>query len=494
MRKRYLIVFLCLGFNSFAQHAVELDSKSLLIPRYTNLNEITNAITSPKQGMLVFNQSTGSNWQYNGFTWSNTAGSVSFPIIHSGNTSNPVGVLELSQTGTGSTSIFKISNNSNSADAVYAESNGSGNAIHGVATNNAVAGFFENGDLESSKAQLVTYNVGLGHAFLSQAAGLAGSAGRFENNPNNNASLIYGDNYGTASSLSLTNHLSNGTNPVIWASQNGLGHGIDLNMSNILNPSAVFKGITSGTGNVADFQVNNALSTNHGVNILTNASGHGLFSQSTGSGNSIYGFKTGQIGRAGNFEIGNATNGSEVLRAYHFGLGSAGVFEIDRTSNSSIALRTETKGTGSAFLARHSGSSGNIAIFQNNTTNVARIDKTGRGFFNGGTQSSGADLAEAFEVEGIRNSYEEGDILVISTTSDRKVEKSFEPYSNLVAGVYATKPGVLLTENEIDFPLFDHVPMGVIGVIPTKVCNEGGLIKRGDFIVSSSRKGFAMKV
>ena len=37
------------------------------------------------------------------------------------------------------------------------------------------------------------------------------------------------------------------------------------------------------------------------------------------------------------------------------------------------------------------------------------------------------------------------------------------------------------------------VPMGVIGVIPTKVCLEGGAIKRGDLLVTSSIPGVAMK-
>ena len=35
--------------------------------------------------------------------------------------------------------------------------------------------------------------------------------------------------------------------------------------------------------------------------------------------------------------------------------------------------------------------------------------------------------------------------------------------------------------------------MGVIGVIPTKVCLEGGNIKRGDLLVTSSTPGVAMK-
>jgi hypothetical protein len=125
--------------------------------------------------------------------------------------------------------------------------------------------------------------------------------------------------------------------------------------------------------------------------------------------------------------------------------------------------------------------------------NVARINSAGRGFFNGGTQTGGADVAEVFDVEGSSSEYEPGDILVISTDSDRAVEKSNAPYSTLVAGVYATKPGVLLTEEHIDADLSGKVPMGVIGVIPTKVCLEGGVIKRGDMLVTSSIPGVAMK-
>jgi hypothetical protein len=35
--------------------------------------------------------------------------------------------------------------------------------------------------------------------------------------------------------------------------------------------------------------------------------------------------------------------------------------------------------------------------------------------------------------------------------------------------------------------------MGVIGVLPTKVCLEGGAISRGDLLVTSSIPGVAMK-
>src|SRR5439155_19567724 len=132
--------------------------------------------------------------------------------------------------------------------------------------------------------------------------------------------------------------------------------------------------------------------------------------------------------------------------------------------------------------------------FKVGTNNKAIIDDTGKGFFNGGTQNSGADVAEAFDIEGDNKNYEAGDVLVISQNYDRKVEKSSSPYSTLVAGVYATRPGVLLTEKNAEQDQLDKmVPMGVVGVIPTKVCLEGGTIKRGDLLVTCSVAGVAMK-
>jgi hypothetical protein len=62
-----------------------------------------------------------------------------------------------------------------------------------------------------------------------------------------------------------------------------------------------------------------------------------------------------------------------------------------------------------------------------------------------------------------------------------------------VLGVHATRPGVLLTEHGIDADLSHLVPMGVVGVLPTKVTNEGGPISAGDLLVTSSTAGHAMK-
>jgi hypothetical protein len=102
-------------------------------------------------------------------------------------------------------------------------------------------------------------------------------------------------------------------------------------------------------------------------------------------------------------------------------------------------------------------------------------------------------MAEAFRVEGSVSQYRPGDVLVISTKNDRHVKKSSQANSTSIAGVYATKPGVLLTERNVDASHIDTIPVGVIGVIPTHVCTQNGPIRRGDLLVTSNRSGCAMK-
>ena len=193
------------------------------------------------------------------------------------------------------------------------------------------------------------------------------------------------------------------------------------------------------------------------------------------------------------FENTNALNNGNVLRVSSTGFGDVGIFLLKNSSSSSNALTAETNGTGNALYVRHSGTSGDLAIFKSGFDNVARIDKAGKGFFNGGTVTGGADVAELFDITGESKSYEPGDVLVISEVTDRTVEKSTTANSTRVAGVYATKPGVLLTEKNINENVDNMIPMGVVGVIPTKVCDENGPVKRGDLMVTSSLPGHAMK-
>ncbi|HEX7846135.1 MAG TPA: hypothetical protein VF476_10080, partial [Chitinophagaceae bacterium] len=309
------------------------------------------------------------------------------------------------------------------------------------------------------------------------------------------------------------------------------------------------RGINSGTNTNGHGVWGSHASYGNGV-YGTSLYGNGVKGSST-DGPGVFGTSTNSS--AGYFDISNYSSASDALFAYNVGAGTAataisenghGIWGITfspasaallgynigggegvvgrTTSNTAAAVVGRNDGTyagvqgiagidgGTGVLAQANvdgttGSNalvaevvgtaaGNTAVFKANGLNVARIDRTGKGFFNGGTQVGGADVAEFFDVEGSRKQYEEGDVLIISQNSDRKVEKSAAPYSTLVAGVFATKPGLMLTErNAEEDQLNDMVPMGVIGVIPTKVCLEGGAIKRGDLIVTSSIPGVAMK-
>lgn len=123
---------------------------------------------------------------------------------------------------------------------------------------------------------------------------------------------------------------------------------------------------------------------------------------------------------------------------------------------------------------------------------VARIDASGEGYFNGGTQVGGADFAEAVR-SNPRSNYEPGDVLAIDPKADRQIALARGPYSTLIAGIYSTKPGVLGSSHAPDSAHGQEVPMAVIGIVPCKVTTENGPIARGDLLVASSKPGYAMR-
>ena len=136
----------------------------------------------------------------------------------------------------------------------------------------------------------------------------------------------------------------------------------------------------------------------------------------------------------------------------------------------------------------------NILSGQQNGTIKFRVDSTGKGFFDGGTQTGGADFAESVAVRGKLSEYEPGDLLVIERGAHRRLTLSSKPYSTLVAGIYSTKPGVLATPHNMDNKQIEQeVPLAVVGIVPCKVTAENGAIQEGDLLVASSRPGYAMK-
>jgi hypothetical protein len=167
---------------------------------------------------------------------------------------------------------------------------------------------------------------------------------------------------------------------------------------------------------------------------------------------------------------------------------------------SSMALYAEAQGTGgTALVANNTGGSGDVAVFQSGGTNCARIALNGTGYFDGGTQTSGADFAENVRVDRVARALEPGDVLVIDPTSPRRFSLSAAPDSALVAGVYSTKPGVLARPGrvadraELADRAGEEAPLAVVGIVPTKVCAEGGPIRIGDLLVTSSTPGRAKR-
>ena len=95
-----------------------------------------------------------------------------------------------------------------------------------------------------------------------------------------------------------------------------------------------------------------------------------------------------------------------------------------------------------------------------------------------------ADLAEIYRS---KESLQPGDVVSIDTTRDDAIVKTKVAEDTLVAGVISTDPGLLLNSAEKGYKL------ALVGKVPTKVCNEGGEIKRGDLLVSASIAGYAKK-
>ncbi len=345
---------------------------------------------------------------------------------------------------------------------------------------------------------------------------------------------------GTPAMLGTNNNYSGvGVKGAAMASQGtgvlgvgGAGDDYCIGVKGISSSSLSYIGSVTGVNNSTGVAVYGQSENGTGVSGVSGSYTHfGVYGYNNGGGNGVYGFSSGGIsacgvdgtadsddfgvgvrgsnfghgdGVAGNAGIdGNGVSGGDGAE----GMGRAGYFDIFHTSNSHEAVRMNNHGTGVTLYVQsyNASSSADLAVFQKNSTgnyaifkngagtNLIRFDSAGKGYFNGGTQTGGADMAEAFDVEEDIATYSPGDVLVISTNADRTVVKSTEPYSALVAGVYATKPGVLMTEETIDTDLSDKVPMGVVGVIPTKVCLEGGAISRGDLLVTSSVPGVAMK-
>jgi hypothetical protein len=200
-------------------------------------------------------------------------------------------------------------------------------------------------------------------------------------------------------------------------------------------------------------------------------------------------------GTGGVFEASATTGSTTGIAAYNSSSsGTAGLFDANATTGNTIGISVyDSSPTGTAGVF-NSVAGGNILIGQNNGANKFRVDGTGKGYFDGGTMTGGADFAESVAVRGERVHYEPGDLLAIDPTGSRRLDLSQEAYSTRVAGIFSTKPGILATAHGMeDSRLAGEVPLAVVGIVPCKVTVENGAIGVGDLLVASSRAGYAMR-
>lgn len=252
-----------------------------------------------------------------------------------------------------------------------------------------------------------------------------------------------------------------------------------------------------GTGvlviGAGDYGVSVNAADSHGVNVFSpggdgvhveEADGDGLeVYNCVGNGAYLHGCGTG-------LRV-DGTNCAARLEADSYSLNNP-VLHVTATHASGICAYMKNTSNDTTLVLSNHGSGDIIRGFSGSTGSNMRFQVTNSGNVkaDGSFTSPAADLAESFAVMNSADDYEPGDVMAISIQGDMQLNLASEPYSTRVAGVYATQPGVLLGP-----PLSQgqRIPLGVVGVIPTKVNTDGGPILPGDLLVTSSQPGVAMK-
>ena len=288
------------------------------------------------------------------------------------------------------------------------------------------------------------------------------------------------------------------TSPAIVASSTGFGSGVQVQLTNAGNSARGLDVMQAGNGpgvfatsagGNASWGITNSISA-AGV-IGDNAYGEAVVGRA-GTGNNK---KCGGISCAG---IGAVVGRSDGLDGYgvrgfvtHPDSAIAVVGQVGISGGKGNAARFENVNAANpadVFIVASNGT-GNLAVFKKNNSNVARINNAGKGFFNGGTQTGGADIAELVDFKG--RAPQPGDVVEIDPEHAMHYRLSSGSESTMVAGVITTKPGVLMNAGIDDA---SGLPaLALAGRVPVKVTLEGGAIRPGDLLVSASLEGHAKR-
>ena len=206
------------------------------------------------------------------------------------------------------------------------------------------------------------------------------------------------------------------------------------------------------------------------------------------SGNGVSGVATSGIGVFGKASCAGAcnpcpTNAGVVGCAGADDSGVIGAIDHPAGGGTAAAIEAVNQSNGDLFLG----------IVGSGQQRVARIDGAGKGYFDGGTQDSGADYADAMR-EAPGASLAPGDVLAIDPARPGAVALARASDAALVAGVYSTRPAVLGTgAARAAGTLRGRVPVALVGVVPTRVSAENGPVEPGDLLTAARTPGYAMK-
>ena len=143
--------------------------------------------------------------------------------------------------------------------------------------------------------------------------------------------------------------------------------------------------------------------------------------------------------------------------------------------------------------------SGRLNLILGGTAAVFRVDKSGNvyadsAYYGAGFYTGSADVAEWVLVS---EQVEPGDVLELDPNHPGQYRKSRGPCSALVAGIVSTDPGFILgspaTTEDSGLSTPYKALLALVGIVPVKVIDEGGPIKPGDLLTTSSTLGYAMK-
>lgn len=493
--------------------------------------------------------------QWNGVGWGCVAapsGGTAFTLPYAATQADAGALFSIANSGTGKAANFEIVNAASANKAISVVTAGTGPAAGFIASNTANDAPLLQASHAGTGTAVSVYAIGGTGVY---ANSYRGKAGMFEidNSANTDYALLV-QTAGLGSAARIINSSAANAVPALHVSTVGSSTGISTfskTVAALYAGSEIGIGVwaKSDKGSAGKFEITNALSNALALDVR-NAGGSsaGFFENSNtnspspavsainqGDAEAIYARSTG--GSAGVFAISNAANSHPSVLATTAGTGGAGYFVIDNSASAFAAVAGNTDGsgpgvygysakgygvwghssdnhvgvygssssgigglfqltggnTGAAIRAFVSSptSTADIAWFQHTGNMVARIDINGKGYFNGGTASSGADVAEYVPTSG--TTPQPGDVVEFDSALEDHYRISTIANNPRVAGVISTEPGVTLNDKTGATKATSGPALALAGRVPVKATNENGPIGIGDLLVASSMPGHAMR-